>query len=630
MSDIIQLLPDSVANQIAAGEVIQRPASVIKELVENAIDAGATAVKVNVKDAGRTLIQVIDDGKGMSSTDARMAFERHATSKIKSAEDIFAIRTMGFRGEALASIASIAQVELRTKQDNEELGTLIAINGSEIIKQESVQCSKGSNFMVKNIFYNIPARRKFLKPNTTEFKYIVDEFHRIVLANPGVSFQLTHNDKDVHILPKSNLKQRIINVFGKKYDENLLNIETDTSIVKIYGFIGKPEIAKKKVYEQFFFVNDRFMKHRGFCGAVIRSYEQLISSGSYPVYFIYFDIDPAQIDINIHPTKTEIKFTDEYHISQILEAAIRETLGKFNIVPSMDFDDTENYNDIFIPSESIKAPSVSVDLNYNPFKPSSYSGNSSKVEMFKPGSTPLQQANKQNWDSLFNMTQDEFDNSTDDFETTTFESKLNRQTDFEEKNIIPQEQSKPEENKFYQIKNRYISTMVKSGLMLIDQKRAHERILYEKYCENLQSSQQATQMSLFPISFEAHSFEGELLKVMLPDFRKLGFDIEEFGRNTFVINGTPADLKTENIEATLHELLHEYHENISKMHLDAKENLACSLARTAAIKYGQRLTQEEMRDITDRLFACKSPNISANGKKTIVILEYDDINKKFE
>lgn len=632
MSDIIQLLPDSVANQIAAGEVIQRPASVVKELVENSIDAGASTVKVNIKDAGRTLIQIIDDGKGMSETDARMAFERHATSKIKSAEDIFAIRTMGFRGEALASIASIAQVELRTRQETDELGTVISINGSDIQRQEPISCAQGANFSIKNIFYNIPARRKFLKSNNTEFRYILDEFHRIVLSNPGVSFQLTHNDKDIYYLPKSNLKQRIVNIFGKQYDKNLLSIESDTSIIKIHGFIGLPDFAKKKNYEQFFFVNDRFMKHRSFYGAVMRAYEHLISPGSYPAFFIFLEIEPDQIDINIHPTKTEIKFTDEYHIGQILEATIRESLGKHNVVPSLDFEDDTDYNDIFSkPSGDIPSPSVSINTNYNPFESNSASTpqSTSKVNMFKPGSTPLEESNKQNWDNLFSISEDEFDSSSDDFETTTFESKINEE-EFDDIEEQPQEKKEGlEQNKFFQIKSRYIATMVKSGLMLINQKRAHERILYEQYLDSLQNHTPASQMNLFPLTFEAHTYEAELMKEMIPDFKQLGFDIEEFGQNTFVINGTPSNLKSDNIVATLHELLHIYQENKTKMHMDAKENIAGSLAQASAIRYGQLLSQDEMRDLTDRLFACSMPNISATGKKTIVIIEYDDIAQKF-
>jgi DNA mismatch repair protein MutL len=627
MSDIIKLLPDSVANQIAAGEVIQRPASVVKELVENAIDAEATTIKINIKDAGRTLIQITDDGKGMSDTDARMAFERHATSKISKAEDIFKIRSMGFRGEALASIASIAQVELRTKPADTDLGTQINIAASEVISQECVACPKGSNFTIKNIFYNIPARRKFLKSNNAEFRYILDDFFRIAIANPAISFQLSHNDKEIYNLQKSHLKQRIVNLFGRQFEKNLLTVASETSIINIYGFICLPEFAKKKSFEQFFFVNNRYMKHRSFYGAIARAYENLIPNGYYPSYFIFFEIDPELIDINIHPTKTEIKFSDEFHITQILEATIRESLGKHNIVPSLDFSDSTDYNDIFSkPKGSINTPSVSINPGYNPFG-NNYN-NSNRIDVFKPGSDTINQSKNTKINTEFSISEDEFENSTDEFETTTFESKINNinstSTDLENSNT-----EKMEQNHFFQIKKRYIATMVKSGLMLIDQKKAHERILFEEFSHSLKSNSKASQLNLFPISFEAHAYESDLLKEMLPDFRLLGFDIEEFGKNTYVINGVPSDLKTENIESTLHELLHSYEDNKNNIQLDAKDNLALSLAKSTSVKYGQSLSQEEMRNLTDRLFACKTPNITFDGKKTIIIIDYEDINKRF-
>lgn len=623
MADIIQVLPDSVANQIAAGEVIQRPASVIKELVENSIDAGATSIEINIKDAGRTLIQITDNGCGMSDTDARLSFERHATSKIRTAEDIFSIKTMGFRGEALASVAAIAQVECKTKRPENELGTHIIINGSEIEKQESISCKSGTNFIIKNLFYNIPARRKFLKSNNVEFGHIIGEFNRIALANPDVEFALHHNDKLVISLPTCTLKQRIVNLFGNTASKQLLPVETFTSIVKIHGFTGTPEMAKKKNNDQYFFVNDRFFRHKSFYAAVMRAYENLIQTGYYPSFFIFLDINPADIDVNIHPTKTEIKFTDEYQIAQILEASIREALGKHNIVPSIDFSDTTDYNDMFRPVDGeIKAPSIDVDFNYNPFEKKtvtipSGSGSFSTKRQFDSG-------NEDNWEKIFENFNSQKLPQQREMQFETIQSSLNsNESDREEKITAT------DSGRFMQLKGRYILTTVKSGLMIIDQKRAHERILYEEFQSLLTDQKIATQTSLFPKTLQVSPEEHEILVELLEELNLLGYDIAEFGNNTFIINGTPSDLKTSDVESLIHSFIQQFRDNDENLKIDRKDNLARSLAKSMAIDYNKILSIEEMKKLTDQLFACSHPNLSADGKKCIEIMSIDDIIKRF-
>jgi DNA mismatch repair protein MutL len=613
VADIIQLLPDSVANQIAAGEVIQRPASVVKELVENAIDAGATQIKVNVKDAGRTLIQIIDNGCGMSDTDARMSFERHATSKIKSANDIFAIRTMGFRGEALASIAAIADVELRTKEHDQDLGTFIHITGSSIISQEPVSCDSGTNFQIKNLFYNVPARRKFLKSNPAELKHIINEIQRIALANADISISLHHNGSSVYELVGSNKRVRIVSIFGKNINQNLIPIDTETSLVKITGFIGQPKHARKTFGEQFFFVNGRYMKHPYFHRAIMQSYEKILPPESVPSYFIYFDLNPADIDVNIHPTKTEIKFENESAIWQILQASVREALGKFNIVPSIDFDQAGSV-DIPMPLKDyaeIHTPEIKINPVYNPFEqPSPTRNHSEKGSSFTP--TAAQRPNLTNWQSLYK----------------------GLEPDLSERQEMPGEEpvqfrieEQQTQKSSIQFKNKYILTPVKSGLMVIDQKRAHERILYERLMQVMENQFVASQQQLFPETFELNASDATLLSSILPDLKALGFDIREFGNNSFIINGTPGVLHTSSPVEVIESLLEEYKNSPVNLQEKARETVAVSLAQASAIPYGHAMKPAEISELIDNLFACETPNFSPKGKKILSIMPLEDFEK---
>lgn len=539
MSDIIRLLPDSVANQIAAGEVIQRPASVIKELVENAIDAGAQHIDVLVTDAGKSSIQVIDDGKGMSETDARLSFERHATSKIREAADLFALRTMGFRGEALASIAAVAQVELRTCVEGEELGTKLVIAGSKVESQEAISCPKGSNFCVKNLFFNVPARRKFLKSNQTELSNILTEFERIALVNPNVSFTLYHNDAELFNLPAIQLRQRIMGVFGKKINQDLLSLDVDTTMVRISGFVARPESARKKGARQYFFVNGRYMRHPYFHKAIMDAYEHLIPVGEQVSYFIYFDVDPGNIDVNIHPTKTEIKFENEQAIWQILAAAVKETLGKFNAVPSIDFD-TEGMPDIpafeSSPYAGIQPPKTTYNPDYNPFNtsavpPSSYSSKPSR-----------------DWEQLYEglehhssaqHIQKSYPDDGDYFTAASMEQPVTPTLyDHSEEAAMGEKSSQ-----HYQFKGRFILTSVKSGLMIIDQQRAHIRILYDQYLEQITRRQGASQGMLFPDIVQFPVSEVPVLQEIMEDLSYLGFELTDLGGGSYAINGIPSGIE---------------------------------------------------------------------------------------
>jgi DNA mismatch repair protein MutL len=612
VSDIIQLLPDSVANQIAAGEVIQRPASVVKELVENAIDAGATHIKVNIKDAGRTLIQITDNGSGMSDTDARMSFERHATSKIRSANDIFAIRTMGFRGEALASIAAIADVEMRTKEHDRDLGTFIHISGSSIITQEPVSCDSGTNLQVKNLFFNVPARRKFLKSNPAELKHIINEIQRIALANPTISISLFHNQAPVYELPGANKRIRIVSLFGKNINQNLIPIDTETSLVKLSGFIGQPKHARKTFGEQFFFVNQRFMKHPFFHRAIMQCYEKILPPETIPSYFIYFDLDPADIDVNIHPTKTEIKFENESAIWQILQASVREALGKFNIVPSIDFDQAGSV-DIPMPLREygdVHVPEIKVNPAYNPFEQSSspkYSyGNDAGFK-----SAPAQRNNLTNWQSLYKGVEPA---PMEQEETSTEPVQFKMEEQQTVKTSV-------------QFKNKYILTPVKSGLMVIDQKRAHERILYERLIQVMETNEVASQQQLFPETFELNASDATLLLSILPDLKALGFDVREYGNNTFIINGTPGVLNTLSPVEIIESLLEEYKLSPANVQGKARETVAISLAQASAIPYGHTLKPIEISELIDNLFACQTPNFSPKGKKILSIMPLEDFEK---
>ena len=630
MSDIIHLLPDSVANQIAAGEVIQRPASVIKELVENAIDAGAHHIDVAVTDAGKTSIQVIDDGKGMSETDARLAFERHATSKIRKADDLFALQTMGFRGEALASIAAVAQVELRTCMEGEELGTSLRIAGSKVESQEAIACSKGSNFIVKNLFFNVPARRKFLKSNQTELSNILTEFERIALVNPDVSFTLHHNETELLNLPAIQLRQRIMGVFGKKLNQDLLTLDIDTTMVKIHGFIGKPETARKKGARQYFFVNNRYMRHPYFHKAVAEAYEHLVPVGEQVSYFLYFEIDPAHIDVNIHPTKTEIKFENEQAIWQILSASVKETLGRFNAVPSIDFD-TEGMPDI--PAYDVdvhstgQLPATSYDPSYNPFNqtsvvsPSSYS--SSYAQKPKTDWEPLYQGLErkqpaQEWE----QPQSFFPEEETPVETTSHE-----QTSFYTDPAAEVMLEKTTQH--YQYKGSYILTSVKSGLMIIDQQRAHIRILYDQYMAQIASQKHVSQRLLFPDMVHFSPAEIPVLEEIMGDLESLGFDLSSLGGGTYSINGTPAGIEGLNPEKLVTNMVQTAIEKGCKVKEEVQSMLALSLAKAAAIVPGQVLTNEEMNNLVDGLFAVATPNYTPDGKTVLTVVQEEEVEKMF-
>ena len=617
MSDVIRLLPDSVANQIAAGEVIQRPASIVKELVENAIDAEASNIYVLVTDAGKTCIQVIDDGKGMSETDARLSFERHATSKIREASDLFALRTMGFRGEALASIAAVAQVELKTRPASEEVGTKIVIAGSKFESQEVVSCPKGSNFSVKNLFFNIPARRKFLKANSTELSNILAEFERIALVNPDVSLSLYSNDAEVFNLPASSLRQRILSVFGKKLNQQLLTVDVDTTMIKVSGFVAKPETSRKKGMHQYFFVNGRYMRHPYFHKAVMDAYEQLIPAGDQITYFLYFEVDPTNIDVNIHPTKTEIKFENEQAIWQILAAAVKESLGKFSAVPSIDFD-TVDMPDIpaFEQAAPVESPKVHYNSDYNPFKSSaSYSRPSVNWENLYGG---LQKADTH----IEPDTTDHFSDvaHTESAETgSVFSSAFNNTDHAVEK-----------ANQHLQIKGRYILTSVKSGLMIIDQHRAHVRILFDRYITQITNRQGEGQRVLFPEIIQLPASEVVVLEGIMDDLSAVGFELTNLGGGSFAVNSIPSGVEGLDPVQLVRNMVHTAMEKGNDVKEEIQNVLALTLAKAAAIVYGQVLTPDEITGLVDNLFACETPNYTPDGSVVISTIKDDDINKLFK
>ena len=623
MPDIIQLLPDSVANQIAAGEVVQRPASVVKELVENAIDAGATAVTINIKDSGRTLIQVIDDGKGMSPTDARMSFERHATSKIREANDLFAIRTMGFRGEALASIAAVADVELRTRQHGEELGTYIHILGSAIQKQEADQCAEGSNLSVKNIFFNVPARRKFLKSNSSELKYIITEVQRIALANPELEISLYHNNSVIYNLPSENVRKRIVSLFGKNINQSLIPVDTTTSVINISGFIGQPKFAKKTFGEQFFFVNGRFMKHPFFNRAVQQAYDRILPPETFPSYFLYFEVDPATIDINIHPTKTEIKFEDERSAWHIIQASLREAIGKFNLMPSIDFDQAGAIDIPISPvrGSKIPEPEVRINPNFNPFE--NQSGRNR--DNFGTSSYRAEQ-NLDNWQALYKGFEKDGE-QTD--QIPVFHSDISEDVEQEpvQQTFENSDATLTEAHNFLQLKNKYILTPVKSGLMVIDQRRAHERILYENFLRIIDNHLAISQRQLFPARLELNAADQEILLVIDEELRALGFEIRESEKDVFLVEGTPALLSHLNAADLVVKLIEDFKNRPVDVKEEIKEHLALLLSQSSAINYGVSLKPEEISDLFNHLFACKTPNYSPSGKIVISIVSFLDFEK---
>lgn len=634
MADLIQLLPDAIANQIAAGEVIQRPASVIKELMENSIDAGSTSVKLIVKDAGKTLLQVIDNGCGMSETDARMAFERHATSKIRASQDLFAIRTMGFRGEAMASIAAVAQVEMRTRRQSEELGTRLIIEGSEVKSQEACQCTSGTNISVKNLFFNVPARRNFLKSNTVEMRHIIDEFQRLAIANPDIFFSLHHNNGEIFHLPPGNLRQRIIALFGNAYNKRLVPVSEETDALKLYGFVGKPEFAKKTRGEQYFFVNQRFIKSGYLNHAVTTAFEDLLPSDTFPFYVIFIDIDPARIDINVHPTKQEIKFDDEKLVYNYLKVAIRHSLGQYSIMPTLDFDQETSFSSNRVqpiqPTSKFTVDSYTRESKATAGNSGSGSGsNYSNGGMDFPGEEKRQQNNLVNWQKLYEgigkADEDEFITGESEA-SVTIESEWSKENTLDDQAKSFSKQQRPP----YQVHASYIVSHIKSGFLLIDQQAAHERILYENYLQVLEKQSASTQKQLFPKTIDLPQADAAVLRDIIPQINLLGYDIQEFGQNTFVINGIPAEMAGhQNEEKAIEILLEQFKSNL-ELKLDIKENLARSLARSTSIKRGQTLSVTEMQALIDKLFACEIPFSNPTGRNCFITFELDDLAKRFE
>ncbi|AXT19543.1 DNA mismatch repair endonuclease MutL [Flavobacteriaceae bacterium AU392] len=616
MADIIQLLPDHVANQIAAGEVVQRPASVVKELLENAIDAGANTIKLIIKDAGKTLIQVIDDGKGMSATDARLSFERHATSKIKTAEDLFNLHTKGFRGEALASIAAIAHVELKTKQEQDEVGTHINIEGSEVVSQDVIATPRGTSLAVKNLFFNIPARRNFLKSNTVETRHIIDEFHRVTLAHPKISFSMYHNGSELFNLPVSNNRQRIVNIFGGKTNEKLVPVEESTEILKVEGFIGKPEFAKKTRGEQFFFVNNRFIKSQYLNHAINSAFDGLLRNGTHASYFLYLQVDPKTIDINIHPTKTEIKFDDEHTLYAILRAAVKHSLGQFSIAPVLDFERDKNLDTPYdFKNKDGNVPNVEVDRSFNPFKEEKTSSKLSHGVIYKKEPTT-------GWESLYVGLESKSNLSQGEFSEMQFESDTVTPSFFDDN------QSPSAQNTF-QLHNKYIVNTIKSGILIIDQHRAHQRVLYEEFLQDITVKEAVSQQLLFPVRLEFSNTEIELLQNLKDQLEQTGFVFSKLKDGVVEFSGVPINMVEASVSSILEQLISDVENEVPDSNFSQTDLLAKSLARSLAIKTGQRLTNEEQEHLVNSLFACKEPNISPTNKSTFVTMRVEDIDKKF-
>ncbi len=615
MADIIQLLPDHVANQIAAGEVVQRPASVVKELLENAIDADATLIKLIVKDAGKTLIQVIDNGKGMSTTDARLSFERHATSKIKSAEDLFSINTKGFRGEALASIAAIAHVELKTKQEQDELGTQITIEGSDVTAQNVVVTPKGTSISVKHLFFNIPARRNFLKSNTVETRHIIDEFHRVALTHPAIAFAMYHNGSEVFHLPESKTRQRIVNIFGGKTNEKLVPVEETTEVLKISGFVGKPEFSKKSRSEQFFFVNNRFIKSAYLNHAINAAYDGLLRDGNQPAYFLNLTVDPKSIDINIHPTKTEIKFDDEHTLYAILRSSVKHSLGQFNIAPVLDFEYDTNLDTPYdFKNKNASTPTVEVDRDFNPF-----------VEQRAAGKqiTAFRKQTLNNWDSLYVGLESKGTRSEHDFSQVEFESQ--EQT----ASIFKTGSSMDDVQKTYQLHNKYIISTVKSGMLLIDQHRAHQRILYEGLLRSMTIKEAVSQQLLFPLQLHFSSNELTILEQVKEDLEATGFVFSQFTKEGVDVIGVPVIVPDSEVSIILEQLISDVEQEVPDSNFSATDLLAKSMAKSLAIKTGQSLNNLEQEHLVNSLFACKEPSVSPNNRATFITMNVDELDKKF-
>ena len=620
MSSIIQLLPDHVANQIAAGEVVQRPASVVKELLENAVDANATDIKLIIKDAGKSLVQVIDNGKGMNVTDARLCFERHATSKIRHAEDLFTLHTKGFRGEALASIAAIAHVEMKTKQPQEELGTQIVIEGSKFVSQETAVLPQGTSFAVKNLFFNIPARRNFLKSDTVEYRHIIDEFQRVALAHSNIHFTFYHNGSEMFNLPVSTLRQRVVNVFSGKTNEKLVPVHEETEIVTIEGFVSKPEFAKKNRGEQFFFVNDRFIKSGYLHHAVMAAYDGILKDGAQPSYFLYLTVPPNSIDINIHPTKTEIKFDDESALYAILRASIKHSLGQFNVAPVLDFDRDSNLDTPYHYKDLAGAvPTIQVDSTFNPFSDDKvnkhYSGSGSSGSSYKkPASTA-------SWESLYvGLEQEpEFPASTE----ISFESEEVTASLFNVEEVEHAVQN------VYQIHKKYIVSPIKSGMVIVDQQRAHQRVLYEQFLTNMTVHQASSQQLLFPLNLYFSSGEMELISELKLSLVNTGFVFEETNEDHVVISGIPVNVTESEVSILLEQLLSDLQDGIPENSFSQNDSIAKSMARSLAVKTGISLTVKEQENLVNGLFACKDPNVSPFQKPTFITMRVEDLDKKF-
>ena len=615
MSDIIQLLPDHVANQIAAGEVVQRPASVVKELLENAIDAEGTVIKLIIKDSGKTLVQVIDNGKGMSATDARLSFERHATSKIRSADDLFSLNTKGFRGEALASIAAIAHVELKSKQDTDELGTLICIEGSEIKTQEVTVTPTGTSISVKHLFFNIPARRNFLKSNTVELRHIIDEFHRVALAHPNVSFAMYHNGSEVFNLQESNYRQRVVNLFGTRTNEKLVPVEEATEVLTISGFVGKPQFAKRTKTEQFFFVNNRFIKSPYLNHAINAAFEGLIKDGNHPIYFLNLTVDPKSIDINIHPTKTEIKFDDEHTLYAILRSSVKHSLGQFNIAPVLDFEYDTNLDTPYdYKDKGVSTPTVEVNRDYNPFREERISGK--QVTAFRK-QTP------NNWDSLYVGLESKGTRDKQDFSHVEFESDPEETSLFGDGLHIETTQST------YQFQNKYIISTIKSGMLMIDQHRAHQRVLYEGLLKSMTIKEAVSQQLLFPLQLHFTGSELTILKQLKDDLEATGFVFATIDEERVEITGLPINVSDSEVPIILEQLISDVEQEVPDSHFSATDLLAKSMAKSLAIKTGQSLSNIEKEHLVNSLFACKEPSVSPTNRATYITMSVDEVDRKF-
>ncbi len=626
MSSIIQLLPDHVANQIAAGEVVQRPASVVKELLENAVDANATDIKLIIKEAGKSLVQVIDNGKGMNVTDARLCFERHATSKIRHAEDLFSLHTKGFRGEALASIAAIAHVEMKTKQDQEELGTQIVIEGSKFVSQESAVLPKGTSFAVKNLFFNIPARRNFLKSDTVEYRHIIDEFQRVALAHPNIHFTFYHNGSEMYNLPISTLRQRVVNVFSGKTNEKLVPVQEDTEIVTVQGFVSKPEFAKKNRGEQFFFVNDRFIKSGYLHHAVMAAYDGILKDGTQPSYFLYLTVPANSIDINIHPTKTEIKFDDESALYAILRASIKHSLGQFNVAPVLDFERDANLDTPYHYKDMEGAmPTIQVDSTFNPFSDDKvnkhYAGSNSSSASTSAYKKPAATAS---WESLYVGLKQE-----PEFTTETESTEFSFESEEVTGSLFNDEEVEHAVQNVYQIHKKYIVSPIKSGMVIVDQQRAHQRVLYEQFLTNMTVHQASSQQLLFPLNLYFSSSEMELIDELKLSLVNTGFVFEVTNDDHVVISGIPVNVTESEVSMLLEQLLNDLQDGIPENSFSQNDTIAKSMAKSLAVKTGTSLTVKEQENLVNGLFACKDPNVSPFQKPTFITMRVEDIDKKF-